>query len=242
MSIDPQHTGSLLLVPVNIGAASIEWVLPPHVLDLARHLDVYIAENAKTARAFLKLIQTVKPIQEITVLQLDKHNSNHGLVKEVIKDYLSKGTNVGLVSESGIPSVADPGSEVVKLIHEAGIEVKPFVGPSSLLLALSASGLNGQKFSFHGYLPKDKSDRRNFLKELEVNIRKTGTTHLFIETPYRNEPLFAELLVQLSGETKLCIASDIMGNHQFIKTRRIDEWRKAPEVNLTDKPTVFLLG
>lgn len=242
MTTETVNAGSLYLVPVPIGNAAMEWLLPNHVLNVAKNLDVYIAENAKSARAFLKLIQSSKPLQEITVLQLNKHGSNQQLIKDVFKDFLSKGLDVGLVSESGMPSIADPGSEVVRMAHAAGYDVRPLVGPSSLLLALSASGLNGQKFTFHGYLPKEKSERKNLLKELESHIRKTGTTHLFIETPYRNEQLFSELIAVLTGETRLCIAADITGPHQFIKTLGIDAWRKSPKKDLTDIPTVFLIG
>jgi 16S rRNA (cytidine1402-2'-O)-methyltransferase len=242
MTIASEHLGCLYLVPVPIGNSPMEWVIPNNVLNVAKQLDVYIAENAKTARAFLKSIQTIKPLNEITVLQLSKHDSNQPLIHEVFRDFLSRGINVGLVSESGMPSVADPGSEVVKMAHIAGFEVRPLVGPSSLLLALAASGLNGQKFSFHGYLPKDKTDRKLFLKELEINIRKTGATHLFIETPYRNEQLFSELVAQLSGEIRLCVASDLTGSAQYIRTLKIDEWRKVAIKDLTDIPTVFLLG
>ena len=234
--------GTLYLIPVPIGDCSADQILPLTVLEKTRELDVFIVENAKTARAYLKQISTAKPLQEIAVHQLDKHNTNRELLREVFNNCLLKGQNVGVMSESGMPGLADPGSEAVKLAHDLGITVVPLVGPSSLFLALAASGLNGQNFNFHGYLPKEKSERKSILKDLESSSRKTGVTHLFIETPYRNEHLFDDLLGSLSGETYLCVASDISGPGQLIKTQKISVWRQMTKPRLKDIPTVFLIG
>lgn len=236
------NKGTLYLIPVPIGDCSADEILPTTVLEKTRSLDVFIVENAKTARAYLKQISTAKPLQEIDVHQLDKHNSNREMLWEVFNNSLLKGKNVGVMSESGMPGLADPGSEAVKLAHELGITVAPLVGPSSLFLALAASGLNGQNFNFHGYLPKEKSERKSMLKDLESNSRKTGTTHIFIETPYRNEQLLEDLLGSLSGETFLCVASDISGARQLIKTQKINAWRQVTKPKLKDVPTVFLIG
>ncbi|MFM7901083.1 MAG: SAM-dependent methyltransferase [Bacteroidota bacterium] len=236
------NKGTLYLVPVPIGECPADQILPITVLEKTRVLEVFIVENAKTARAYLKQISTAKPLQEIAVHQLDKHNSNKELISDVFNNSLLKGQDVGVMSESGMPGLADPGSEAVKLAHELGIKVVPLVGPSSLFLAMAASGLNGQNFNFHGYLPKEKSDRKSMLKDLETNSRKSGATHIFIETPYRNEQLFDDMLGSLSGETYLCVASDISGPKQYIQTHKINSWRQMTKPKLKDIPTVFLVG
>ncbi|MFM7766767.1 MAG: SAM-dependent methyltransferase [Bacteroidota bacterium] len=236
------NKGTLYLVPVPIGECPADQILPITVLEKTRVLEVFIVENAKTARAYLKQISTAKPLQEIAVHQLDKHNSNKELISDVFNNSLLKGQDVGVMSESGMPGLADPGSEAVKVAHELGIKVVPLVGPSSLFLAMAASGLNGQNFNFHGYLPKEKSDRKSMLKDLETNSRKSGATHIFIETPYRNEQLFDDMLGSLSGETFLCVASDISGPKQYIQTQKIISWRQMTKPKLKDIPTVFLIG
>lgn len=233
--------GTLYLIPVPIGNCPAEQIIPLHVLETTRALEIFIVENAKSARAYLKSILIGKPLQEIAVHQLDKHRSNKELLLEIFNGSLLKGQHAGVMSESGMPGLADPGSEAVLMAHGLGIQVIPLVGPSSLFLALAASGLNGQNFNFHGYLPKEKSERKSMLKDLESNSRKSGITHLFIETPYRNEQLFDDLLSSLSGETFLCIASDISGPEQFIKTQKINAW-KTTKPKLKDIPTVFLIG
>jgi 16S rRNA (cytidine1402-2'-O)-methyltransferase len=234
--------GTLYLIPVPIGDCPADQILPIHVLETTRALDVFIVENAKTTRAYLKTVLADKPLQNIAVHQLDKHNSNRELLKDIFNETLLKGQDVGVMSESGMPGLADPGSEAVIMAHDMGIPIVPLVGPSSLFLALAASGLNGQKFSFHGYLPKEKSDRKSMLKDLESYSRKTTTTHIFIETPYRNEQLFEDILNSLSGETYLCLASDISGPQQSIKTQKINVWRQLAKPKLKDIPTVFLIG
>ena len=238
---DPKK-GTLYLIPVPIGNCSANQILPLSVLEITRSLDVFIVENAKTARAYLKTFLVGKSLQEIAVHQLDKHHSNRELLLDIFNSSLLNGQNVGVMSESGMPGLADPGSEVVIMAHGLGVQVVPLVGPSSLFLALAASGLNGQNFSFHGYLPKEKSDRKSMLKDLESISRKSGFTHIFIETPYRNDQLFDDLLNSLGGEILLCVASDISGPEQYIKTQKINVWRQVVKPNLKDIPTVFLIG
>ena len=236
------NKGTLYLIPVPIGNCIAEQTIPAHVLETTRGLDIFIVENAKSARAYLKSISVGKPLQEIAVHQLNKHHSNKELLLEIFNSSLLKGQDVGVMSESGMPGLADPGSEAVIMAHGLGIHVVPLVGPSSLFLALAASGLNGQNFNFHGYLPKEKSERKSMLKDLESNSKKSGITHVFIETPYRNEQLFDELLGSLGGETFLCVASDISGPGQFIKTQKINAWSQTAKPKLKDLPTVFLIG
>lgn len=236
------NKGTLYLIPVPIGNCAANQILPEPVLETTRELDVFIVENAKSARAYLKSVIKDKALQNIAVHQLDKHHSNREMLVDIFKSTLLNGQDVGVMSESGMPALADPGSEAVILAHEMAVPVAPLVGPSSLFLALAASGLNGQKFSFHGYLPKEKSERKSAIKDLESSSRKTGTTHIFIETPYRNEQLFDDLINSLSGELLLCIASDVSGPEQFIKTQKINSWRQIAKPKLKDIPTVFLIG
>ncbi|MFN5324303.1 MAG: SAM-dependent methyltransferase [Bacteroidota bacterium] len=233
--------GVVYLIPVTLGNSAPEDVIPNYALQVTRNLDFFMVENAKSARAFLKSINSVYAMSEIEVIQIDKHGDNKLQIADALK-IVSSGKNLGIMSESGMPSIADPGSEVVRMAHQLDIDVIPLVGPSSILLALSASGLNGQGFSFHGYLPKDKEEKRSKIKELEMTIKKTGYTQIFIETPYRNEGIWLELLAQLSGETRICIASGITTSDQFIKTLKVLEWRQKTPPKIKDIPTVFLLG
>lgn len=233
--------GRLYLVPGPLAGTNLPQVVSSDDLEIIKRLDLYLVENAKTARQFIKSIDSEFKIQDIEVIQLDKHGNN----KELIADFLSKiisGRNAGLMSECGIPGVADPGSEAVSMAHEKDIRVVPISGPSSIFLALAASGLNGQSFTFHGYLPKEKEERIRKIKDLSTLVVKQKSTQIFIETPYRNESLLHDLIQHANPEIRLCIASGIASLDEYIMTRRINNWFKSQLPKLKDIPTVFLLG
>lgn len=232
-------TGTLYLIPTNLSEAfAPKAVLPDEVISIALQLDHYIAENAKSARAFLKALGIAKPLQQVSIVELNAHGSPHATA-ELIAPLLN-GHDVGLVSEAGAPGVADPGALVVAAAHASGIAVMPLVGPSAILLALMASGLNGQKFAFHGYLPQEKLARVKAIQELERESRQRGMTQLFIETPYRNQVLLADLLVTLAPATRLCVASDLTGSTQKVTMQTVSAWRKAP-AEIAKVPALFLL-
>lgn len=203
-----------------------------------RELDSFIVEHPRTARHFLKKIGCVLPLQRINMQILDEHTPPTEF--ENLLAPVFTGKDLGLLSEAGCPAVADPGAELVRLAHGRSIRVVPLVGPSSILLALMASGLNGQRFAFHGYLPVEAERRRKRISELEKESILRDQTQIFIETPYRNEKLLGSLLQTCHGKTILCIASDLTLPNEFISTRTISEWVNAPP-DLADKPTVFLL-
>lgn len=231
--------GTLYLIPTQLAdPVNADLILPREVIATALRLDHYIAENAKTARAFLKAIGIARPLAEVSIRELDKHAE-----AEVMSDLLSPllaGHDMGLVSEAGAPAIADPGAVVVAAAHAEGIRVAPLVGPSSLLLGLMASGLNGQNFAFHGYLPQDKMARTKVIQDLERESRQKNMTQLFIETPYRNQVLFADLLITLAPATRLCVACNLTGTAERVRTQSIVQWRKQPE-ELAKSPTLFLL-
>lgn len=231
-------TGTLHLIPVGLGDAPPSSWLPPDVGALAGRLDTYIAENAKTARAFLKLIGTERPLQEITIHTLAK-DSDPRQIRAWLEP-LRKGGEMGLLSEAGCPAVADPGARVAAMAHTLGIRVAPWVGPSSLLLGLMASGLEGQRFTFHGYAPVRPDERSRSLKTWEAASRQHAQTQLLIETPYRNEAMFQSLLQTLKGDTRLCVARSLTTQDEWIRTLSIAEWKQAPPPDLARKPTLFL--
>jgi len=236
----PRKHGVLYLIPTHLSAATAtntSSVLPATVVATARRLNHYIAENAKTARAFLKAIGIDRPLAEIDIVELDKHAPSSGTSRLLAP--LLRGEDVGLVSEAGAPAVADPGSLVVAAAHSAGITVKPLVGPSALLMALMASGLNGQSFAFHGYLPQERVARSNQIQTLEQQSRRQAMTQMFIETPYRNQALLNDLIATLAPATRLCIASDLTGDLESIQTRSAAIWRQNPPT-LGKLPTMFL--
>lgn len=231
------HT-TLHLIPVSLSEAPAQQWLPADAQSMASQIDVYIAENAKTARAFLKLIGTVKPIQEITIHTLSSKTQD-GEIQQWLKQPGHEG-RIGLVSEAGCPAVADPGAKVVMQAHLMGIRVIPWVGPSSILLGLMASGLEGQRFAFHGYAPVNGAERVQQLKQWEQQSTKLGQTQLFIETPYRNQAMFQSLVETLKPSTRLCIARALTSEQEWIQTRRISEWKKQTPPDLDKQPTLFL--
>lgn len=228
----------LHLIPVSLGDSPSSRWLPTDAQQIASQIDVYIAENAKTARAFLKLIGTNKPIQEITIHTLTPKTST----QEMRSWLTTPGTNanIGLVSEAGCPAVADPGALVVNEAHKMGIQVIPWVGPASILLGLMASGLDGQRFTFHGYAPVHPNERAKQLQTWESLSAKLKQTQLFIETPYRNMAMFQTLLEKLKPSTRLCVARAITTDKEWIKTHTIAEWKKLPAPDLDKQATLFL--
>lgn len=231
--------GLLYLVPVAIGEGNPDAILPEEVQRIARSLRYFVVENAKSARLELKRIGITHPIQEIDIRELPREPSQTDL--DTLLAPLAAGQSAGLMSEAGAPAVADPGAMLVHAAHAKGIRVVPLVGPSSLLLGLMASGLNGQCFSFHGYLPVREPERCKRIIELERQSHRELRTQIFIETPYRNGALFAALLETCRPDTRLCVASELTTSRESIATKRIDAWRTGPAPALEKRPTVFLL-
>lgn len=228
----------LHLIPVGLGDAPTEDWLPEAVRAQASRLHTYIAENAKTARAFLKLVGTDRPLQDITIHTLSPRTKAGDIA--VWLKALAPGEEIGLVSEAGCPAVADPGAQVVELAHTLGITVHPWVGPSSILLGLMASGLSGQQFAFHGYAPIDPEQRAKTLKSWESQSARQKQTQMLIETPYRNTAMFATLLASLKGDTRLCIARSLTTSEEYVMTRTISDWKRHPAPALDKQPTLFL--
>lgn len=232
--------GTLYMLPVTLGSDGLEQVLPAEVIAQARKLSTFIVENEKTARRFLSLFKTDKPVRELTLHLLNEHTSDAEL--PALLQPLLAGEDVGLMSEAGCPGIADPGARLAALAHKRDIRVAPLVGPSSILLALMASGMNGQRFSFLGYIPSDKQARINRLREIERQSLQHGETQIFIETPYRNQHLLEDMLAHCRPETTLCVARNISLPTELIISKRIAEWAKLKELpELHKQPTVFLL-
>ena len=231
--------GRLYLIPASIGENGPEAVLPGETLRIARDLEYFIVENARSARAELKRIGLSRPMREVEIRELPRAPAPADL--DALLAPLAAGRSAGMMSEAGAPAVADPGAQLVHAAHDKGLSVVPLVGPSSLLLALMASGLNGQCFAFHGYLPVREPGRGRRIAELEKASRREGRTQIFIETPYRNAALFAALLETCHAETQLCVASELTTERETIATKRIGAWRAGPPPLLNKRPTVFLL-
>ena len=230
--------GILYLVPAPLGHADISLVTPQGVKRIVANLDTFIVENAKTARQYLARLELATPLQRIQLLILNEHTPPEELTT-LLKPLLS-GKNVGLMSEAGCPAVADPGAALVNLAHANRIRVVPLAGPSAILLALMASGMNGQRFAFHGYLPVSSEERIKKIAELEKTSKTLDQTEIFIEAPYRNRKLLQSLLETCRETTLLCLATDITLVSESIATKRIGEWKsKLPQINR--RPTVFLL-
>jgi 16S rRNA (cytidine1402-2'-O)-methyltransferase len=230
--------GKLFLIPTTIGNNEPLEVLPISVKQAIEEIDYYIVENEKTARHFIKKIHPRKSQPSLHIEPLNKFTE-----PEIIPSFLDpclQGHNVGVLSEAGSPGIADPGADVVRIAHEKNIKVVPMVGPSSILLALMASGLNGQQFAFNGYLPIETTDRKNAIKALERVSKEKDQTQIFIETPYRNDKLFQDLLKSLSANTLLCIAADITLASEYIMTKPIHAWKNTT-IDLHKRPAIFLL-
>ncbi|MEO8629118.1 MAG: SAM-dependent methyltransferase [Betaproteobacteria bacterium] len=230
--------GALFLVPVPLGDMDPALVLSAETLEIVRRLDGYIAEEPKTARAFLKRLGIERPLSDVRIDSLNEHTSADELPKLLAP--MAAGARVGMLSEAGYPAVADPGGELVFQAHLAGIRVVPLVGPSSLILALAASGLNGQRFVCHGYLPVAAEPRTAAIRSLESQSGVDGGAQIFIETPYRNNQLLAALLEICHAQTRLCLATELTSPHETIRTDLISGWRRRPP-DLNRRPTVFVL-
>lgn len=234
--------GTLYLIPNTLGgddATMLATVLPASVQARAASLGYYIGENAKTTRVFLKMVGVERPIQEIEIRELNV-KTPAGEIDRLLAPILA-GKDAGLVSEAGCPAVADPGALLVRRAHERGVKVVPLVGPSSILLALMASGLNGQTFAFHGYLPVDAAARAKRLRELEQQSRKGRETEIFIETPYRNQAMLEALIATCAPSTLICVAADLTLETETIISRSAADWKKKPAPNLQKRPAIFLL-
>lgn len=232
-------SGTLWLLPVALGDTPWQDYLPAATRETACRLTHFVAENAKSARAELKRIGHPLPLRELTIEQLPEKPTPADI--ERLLSPLQAGHDIGLMSEAGCPAVADPGALLVRRAHELGLAVRPLVGPSSLLLALMASGLDGQRFAFHGYLPAREPERGSRIAELENESARLRQTQIFIETPYRNNALFSALLRACRPKTRLCVATDLTLSSEQIATRRIADWKAAPPPDLDKRPTVFLL-
>jgi len=231
--------GTLYFIPVTLGGDHISHVLPVDVISITHSLDTFIVENEKTARHFLAAIQHPKPIRDIQFKTLNTHTPDKELPS--LLEELVSGKHVGLMSEAGCPGIADPGATLAWLAHQKGIRVAPLVGPSSILLGLMGSGLNGQRFTFLGYLPSDKSARIQQLREIEKRASSMNETQIFIETPYRNQHMLEDILANCNGNTKLSIACNVSLPEEFIMSKTIFQWKQKPLPDLHKKPTVFLL-
>ena len=230
----------MYLIPNLLGESEVTQVLPAHVREVVLLCKHFIVENAKNARHFIKQIAPEHPQSELELFVLNKHTPEED--KQSFLSPCLAGLPMGIISDAGCPAIADPGSDVVRLAHRKGIRVVPLVGPSSLLLSLMASGLNGQSFAFNGYLPIDKSERKAALKRLEKRAKEERQSQLFIETPYRNEALFEEMLQLLSPQTSLCVATNVTLSQESIHTYTIAEWKhKCKGLQLDKQPTIFIL-
>ncbi|CAL2055135.1 SAM-dependent methyltransferase [Tenacibaculum sp. 190524A05c] len=230
--------GKLYLIPTTLGDTEPLEVMPISVKKVIETLDYFIVENEKTARRFIKRITPAKVQSELHFMKIDKFS--HELETRNYLDVCQQGISVGVLSEAGVPGVADPGATIVKQAHEKGIQVIPLVGPSSILLAMMASGMNGQNFAFNGYLPIDKSDKRKALKELERLSRDKNQSQIFIETPYRNGKMLDDIRATLHQNTRLCVACDISLPTEYIKTFTVGKW-KSENPDLHKRPAIFII-
>ena len=233
------NTGQLFLIPSTIAPGTSTQVLPPQVLAALSRLDYFLAENLRTARRFISALKLGRPIDQLHFQVLDKRTSARDLPDLLAP--LHRGHDLGVLSEAGCPSVADPGALAVAYAHQHCITVAPLVGPSSFLLALMASGFSGQSFVFHGYLPIDKEARRKAIRQMEKAAQQYQQTQLFMETPYRNNHLLGDLLDQCQPNTRLCVAKNLTGADELIKTQTVRQWKQQlPDLHKV--PTVFLLS
>ncbi|HVD97390.1 MAG TPA: SAM-dependent methyltransferase [Cytophagaceae bacterium] len=230
--------GKLYLIPTVLAEHTAENVLSPQIREIILHTDFYFAEELRTARRFISSLKTGKPIESLTMFELNKDTSKDTFRKDF--DSIPQGVNIGILSEAGCPGVADPGAMAVAHAHKINMEVVPLVGPSSILLALMGSGFNGQSFCFHGYLPIDKNEKIKVIKAMEKDSKIKNQTQLFIETPYRNMKMLEEILPALHPETQFCIAADLTAETQFLKTKKVKDWpQHLPDIH--KKPAIFLL-
>ena len=232
-------TGTLYLVPNLLGIVPPDEVLPAKTIAVARRLDRYIVENAKPARAFLKSLDPARPMREIAMVEIGTDPPN-ARAAELLAGARA-GHDVGLLSDAGCPGIADPGALIVAAAHRDRIPVVPLVGPSSVLLALMASGMNGQGFTFHGYLPVQRPACAEALRALEAGSQRTGHAQLFIETPYRNEALLASIVETCKPSTRLCVAADLTLESESVESRAIADWNGRDFGRYANRPAIFVL-
>jgi 16S rRNA (cytidine1402-2'-O)-methyltransferase len=235
-----KKTGTIYLIPTILADNTADKIISPQIIDTVKHLSYFIVENLRTARRYIKSICPELVIEQLTFVQIDK-DATPAQVQASLKPLIEKGIDAGIISEAGCPGIADPGAEVVKYAHQKNIKVVPFAGPSAIFLSLMASGFNGQQFAFNGYLPIEKRDRLQALRQLEKEMQQRNQTQIFMETPYRNNKMLEDLLATLHPETKLCIAANITSpEHEFIQTKTIQQWKgKLPDIH--KQPAVFLI-
>ncbi len=228
----------LYLIPNLLGNDDFRKSLPDFNLKIVNQIQIFVVENEKSARRFIKTILPEKKQSELEIHILDKDTS----VKEVhdLTQLFKRNEPIGIISEAGLPAVADPGSKLVRLAHQNGVQVFPLVGPSSILLALMASGMNGQQFSFHGYLPIDKLERKKVIQRLEQESRKNNSTQIFMETPYRNNQLLQDLIQFCQPSTSICVAANLTMDDEFVWTASAKEWAQK-KTDFHKKPAIFLL-
>ncbi|KAA9331519.1 SAM-dependent methyltransferase [Hymenobacter busanensis] len=231
---------TLYLIPTVLADDTAAQVLPAQVAERVAALSCFLVENARTARRFIKQVAPAQVIEELRISVIDK-DSTEAEVRTALQTAAKQGLDVGVLSEAGCPGIADPGAALAREAHRLGMRVVPLVGPSSLLLALMGSGLNGQSFAFHGYLPIERAKRAAAIKQLERTAVQQRQTQLFIETPYRNGQLLEDLLANLQPTTRLCIAANLTASDEFLRTDTVAGWRgKLPELH--KQPAVFLIG
>ena len=232
--------GSLFLIPSSIEQENSKEFLIQNEKKEIRHITNFIVENEKVARATLKSLNLKSKIQDVTLTQHSKKSTLDNIDQYFLP--IINGRDVGLLSDSGNPCIADPGSKIVKRAHELDIKVRPLIGPSSILLSLIGSGFNGQKFRFHGYIPIKEDKRKKFITNIGENIKIESETHIFIETPYRNNKLLADLINKLNDEVKLCLAINLTSDSEKIITKKIGEWREIKYQDLNKQLCIFLIN
>lgn len=233
-------SGVLYLLPNTLGNPDINRSIPPVIPELAREIKIYIVENLRNARRYLKSLDRDIDIDKLTFYELNEHTAEEeipGFLEDVLRE-----SDAAILSDAGLPGVADPGARVVAMAHEKGIRVVPLTGPSSILLSLMASGLNGQAFTFHGYLPVKNPERIRKIKDLDQLVKRSRVTQIFIETPYRNDGLLSDIINTCDNSTRLCIAADITMHTEYIQTKAIAAWKKEERPSLHKRPVIFLLG
>lgn len=230
--------GILYLIPNKISEAPLDEVVPQRLVALVPTIKHYIVEDVRTVRRYLRQLNREVDIDSTTFYELNKHTIDTDITNYL--DAAENGENIGLISEAGLPCVADPGNVIVAMAHRKGIKVVPLVGPCSMMMALMASGLNGQNFAFNGYIPIDQPERTRKLRDLEARSRKEGQSQIFMDTPYRNNRLFDDLKAILSPQTMLCVALNITADDEFICTKSIAEWKKT-NIDLNKKPCIFII-
>lgn len=226
------------LIPTTLGENNVDFCIPNDAQKIISGIRCFAVENIKTARRYLRKVDPNFPIDDSEFFEINKRTQPEEL-ERFIKSL--KETELGIISEAGCPGIADPGSEIVKIAHKNRWTVTPLIGPSSIFLTLMASGFNGQEFTFHGYAPKDRKDRIRFINKLEQKVEKTGSTEIFMETPFRNTHVLEDLLSNLKNSTQLCIGKEVATSNEVIKTKVISDWKKKVP-NLQKTPCIFIIG